>query len=46
VFHVVFQEVALLADVFDFLADQGVMGVSDNALTVVPYGGNSGDGGV
>jgi hypothetical protein len=43
---VVFQEVPLHADVFGFLANQGVLGVSDSALIVFPYGGSSGDGGV
>jgi hypothetical protein len=43
-FHVVFQEVPLHADAFALLDDQGVLGVSDNDLVVLPYGGGSGDG--
>jgi hypothetical protein len=45
-FHVVFQEVPLHADVLGLLADQCVSGVSDSALVVLPYGGGSGDEGV
>jgi hypothetical protein len=43
---VVFQKVRLHADVLDLLADQYVLGVSDSALVVLPYGGGSSDGGV
>jgi hypothetical protein len=45
-FHVVFQEVPLHADVFGLLVDQCVLGVSGGALVVLPYGGGFGDGGV
>jgi hypothetical protein len=38
-FHVVIQEVPLPPDVFGFLANQCVLGVSDSALIVFPYDG-------
>jgi hypothetical protein len=43
-FHVVLKEVPLYTDMFGVLADQGVLGVCDCALAVLPYGGCSGDG--
>jgi hypothetical protein len=46
VLHVVFQEVSLHADLFCFLVNRCVMGISDSALVILPYGGGSGDGGV
>jgi hypothetical protein len=44
--HVVLEEVPLQTDVFSLLADQGILGVRDDALVVLPYGGGFGDGGV
>jgi hypothetical protein len=38
-FHVVLEEVPLHTDVFDLLVDQGVLGVYDRALVILPYGG-------
>jgi hypothetical protein len=44
--HVVLEEVPLQTDVFSLLVDQGILGVRDGALVVLPYGGGFGDGGV
>jgi hypothetical protein len=43
-FDVVFNKVALEADVFGLLTDQGVLRVSNGALVVLPHGVCSGDG--
>jgi hypothetical protein len=43
--HVVLEEVPLQTDVFSLLADQGILGVRDGALVVLPNGGGFGDGG-
>jgi hypothetical protein len=43
---VVLKEVPLHADVFGLLAGQGILGVRDGALVVLPHGGCSGDGSV
>jgi hypothetical protein len=43
---VVFEIVPLHTDVFGRLADQGILGVRNGALVVLPYGGGFGDGGV
>ena len=44
--HMVLEEVPFQTDVFGLLADQGVLGVRDGALVVLPDGGGFGDGGV
>jgi hypothetical protein len=41
---VVLEEVPLHVDVFSLLANQGIMGVRDGALVVLPDGGGFGDG--
>jgi hypothetical protein len=46
VLHVVVEEVPLHVDVFSLLVDQGIMGVRDGALVVIPDGGSLGDGDV
>jgi hypothetical protein len=45
-FHVVLKEVPHHADAFGLLADQGILGVGDGTLVILPNGGCSGDGGV
>jgi hypothetical protein len=45
-FHVVLKKVQLQTNVFGLLADQGILGVRDGALIVLPYGGGSYDEGV
>jgi hypothetical protein len=42
----VLEVVPLHTDVFGLLADQGILGVCDGALVVLPDGGGFGDGGV
>jgi hypothetical protein len=44
--HVVFEEVTLQTDVLGRLADQGILGVRNGTLVVLPYGGGFNDGGV
>jgi hypothetical protein len=46
VLHVVFEEVPLQTDVLGLLADQGILGVCNGALVVLPNGGGFGDAGV
>jgi hypothetical protein len=45
-FYVVLKEVPFHTDVFSLLVDQGILGVRDGALIVLPNGSCSGDGGV
>jgi hypothetical protein len=43
--HMVLEEVPLETDVLGLLADQGILGVRDGALNVLPDGGGFGEGG-
>jgi hypothetical protein len=44
--HVVLEEVSLYTDVLTLLVDQGILGVRDGALVILPDGGGFGDNGV
>jgi hypothetical protein len=46
VLHVVLEQVPLYTDVFGLLVDQGIMGLRNGALVVLPDGVVFGDGGV